>query len=124
MKNVLKGFFVLSMSVGFSFLQPIGIEAQSADTPASRAAHPAGVTAEDQGKAESDVEMTAKIRREIMAKETLSIRAKNIKIITMKGKVVLKGEVANGDERTALLGIATTHAGSENVKDEMVLKTR
>src|ERR1700738_3854393 len=53
------------------------------------------VTPLDQSESESDRKITQKIRQAIVADDSLSTNAKNIKIITVKGIVTLRGPVAN-----------------------------
>ena len=45
----------------------------------------------DQGSSKTDVATTAQIRKEIIAGENLSVNARNVKIITLNGRVTLRG---------------------------------
>jgi hyperosmotically inducible protein len=73
----------------------------------------ATLTPADQGHSKSDREMTAKIRRAVVKNDQLSITAKNIKIITVDGKVTLRGPVKSAQERSIIDSIAQkAHAGS------------
>lgn len=56
----------------------------------------------DQSESESDRTITQRIRQAIMADSALSTNAKNIKIITIKGVVTLRGPVANAQEKDAI----------------------
>jgi len=49
------------------------------------------LTPGDQGSSDSDRQITAEIRRAITANDQFSTEAKNIKIITINGKVTLRG---------------------------------
>ncbi|MDT3779649.1 BON domain-containing protein [Nitrospira sp. MA-1] len=70
----------------------------------------------DQSKgSEEDVEMTRRIRQELMADTTLSMNAHNIKIVTLNGKATLRGPVDTQDERRRILKIATLIVGLNNV---------
>ncbi len=70
----------------------------------------------DQSKgSEEDVEMTRRIRRSLMADDTLSMNAHNIKIVTLNGKATLRGPVDTHDERRRVLKIATLIVGLNNV---------
>src|ERR1041385_8893131 len=51
------------------------------------------LTPGDQGTSEADREVTRNIRRALMKNDQLSTTAKNIKIITVNGKVTLRGPV-------------------------------
>jgi hyperosmotically inducible protein len=68
----------------------------------------------DQGNSKSDTEITAKIRKAVMARDGLSVSAQNVKIITSKGHVTLRGPVNSDDERRIVeeLAVAATSQGS------------
>ena len=55
--------------------------------------------AQNQSSAASDRELTAKVRKAIIADKDLSTYAHNIKIITQNGTVTLKGPVKSDDEK-------------------------
>ena len=55
-------------------------------------------TAEQQSNASSDRELTAKIRKTLLADKSLSIYAHNVKI-TINGAVTLKGPVKSDEEK-------------------------
>ena len=63
----------------------------------------ATVTAQDQSESVPDRELTQKIRRAILADDSLSTNAKNVKVITIDGVVTLRGPVANEQERNAIV---------------------
>ncbi|MCA9421233.1 MAG: BON domain-containing protein [Nitrospira sp.] len=70
----------------------------------------------DQAKgSEEDVEMTRRIRQSLMADDTLSMNAHNIKIVTLNGKATLRGPVETHDERRRILNMATLVVGLNNV---------
>jgi sporulation protein YlmC with PRC-barrel domain len=77
----------------------------------------------DQGTDESDVKLTKDIRSSVMDAE-LSYDAKNIKIITNGGRVVLRGEVQNEQEHQAVLNIAQKHANAMKITDEIKVKSK
>lgn len=56
----------------------------------------------DQSESEADRTITQKIRQSIMSDSALSTNAKNIKIITIKGMVTLRGPVASAQEKDAI----------------------
>lgn len=56
----------------------------------------------DQSESEADRTITQKIRQAIMADDSLSTNAKNIKIITINGVVTLRGPVANSQEKEVI----------------------
>lgn len=57
----------------------------------------------DQSETEADRTITQKIRQAIMSDNALSTNAKNIKIITIKGVVTLRGPVASVQEKEAIV---------------------
>jgi hyperosmotically inducible protein len=66
----------------------------------------ASITPMDQSQGfRSDVETTRKIRREIVADDSFSTYAKNIKIITLNGVVTLRGPVRDTAEKTKIANI-------------------
>lgn len=56
----------------------------------------------DQSENEGDRKITQRIRQAIMSDDSLSTDAKNIKIITIKGVVTLRGPVASSQEKDAI----------------------
>lgn len=80
---------------------------------------PAQMTADDQSNKKSDVQITADIRKAVMADSTLSTYAHNVKIITKNGKVTLKGPVRSAEEKTTVAAKATEVAGATNVTNQI-----
>ncbi len=56
-------------------------------------------TAQNQSNQKKDVEITRELRRSIMEAKGLSVDAQNVKIITQKGKVTLRGPVESESEK-------------------------
>lgn len=75
-------------------------------------------TADEAAQSGTDLDLTAKIRKDIMAADGLSTNAQNAKIIVDKGVVTLAGPVANDAERTKLLAIAAS-AGATSVVNQL-----
>ena len=100
-------------------------EAVSADNTAvnQRDRDPAAKTPIDQDENKSDVNTTAEIRQRIVNSENMSINARNVKIITSKGKVTLRGPVNSAAEREAIVRFAREVAGEGNVDDQLELNT-
>lgn len=72
-----------------------------------------GPTPFDQGTSESDRKITQVIRKAVMADDSLSFNAKNIKIITRDRHVVLRGPVNNQKERAAVEVLANRVVSSD-----------
>jgi osmotically-inducible protein OsmY len=76
-------------------------------------------TPEDQSNNESDLQITARIRQAILDDQTLSVTAENIKIITVDGKVTLRGPVKSAAEKSAIVAKAQQVAGTTQVDDQL-----
>ena len=79
-------------------------------------------TADQQKNDKADLETTRQIRKAITADESLSTYAHNIKIITVNGKVTLKGPVRSEDEKGKIEKIASDAAGAGNVVDQIAIQ--
>jgi len=77
------------------------------------------VSAADQSNDKADVEITRKIRQAVVKDKAFSTYARNIKIITVQGRVVLKGPVRNNDEKLKVEQMAKDVAGQDNVLSEI-----
>ena len=76
----------------------------------------------DQGNSKSDTSMTAQIRKGIMARDNMSVNAKNVKIMTIDGRVTLRGPVDSAEEKTRIGEIANSIARMENVSNQLEVK--
>ena len=77
------------------------------------------VTADQQKNNKTDLQLTAEIRRAVIAEKSLSVNAHNIKIIAVNGTVTLKGPVKNVSEKTTIEEKAVAAVGKANVKSEI-----
>jgi len=77
------------------------------------------LTPMDQGSSEADRNTTMQIRQALMRDKTLSFTAKNVKVITINGKVTLRGTVKRDAERTAIDNAARNVAGSSQVESQL-----
>lgn len=75
------------------------------------------LTAGDQSLKRSDTDITAAIRRAIVADDVLSTYAHNVKIITKDGRVTLKGPVRSQAEKTKVGRLASQAAGQAKVSN-------
>lgn len=73
----------------------------------------------DQGNSKADTDTTAQIRKGILAIKDMSLNAKNVKIITDKGRVTLRGPVKSEEEKRLIGEIANRIARSENVDNQL-----
>jgi len=80
------------------------------------------VTPVDQGNNQTDLKITQQIRQAVMADDSLSFTAKNVKIIAVNGKVTLRGPVSSDQERAAIEAAAKKVAGPTNVENQIEVK--
>lgn len=76
----------------------------------------------DQNENQRDINITTEIRKAVLAKENMSLNARNVKIITADGKTTLRGPVNSEEEKQVIEGIAKVHAGNDNVTNEIEVK--
>lgn len=77
------------------------------------------LTPGDQGGSESDRTLTQHVRQGVIENDTLSISAKNVKIITQDGVVTLRGPVKSSDERARIAAIAQHVDGVKRVDNQL-----
>ncbi len=82
------------------------------------------LTPADQGGNVSDVTLTQQIRKAVTDTEGLSVNARNVKIITVNGRVTLRGPVRNADEKAKIAAIAARFAQAGNVDDQLEVAAR
>ena len=80
------------------------------------------LTPEDQKETESDIKITADIRKAIIKNKSLSVDAQNIKIITRNGVVTLRGPVETKKESKKLKKIAKHTPGVLKVDNQLEIK--
>lgn len=76
-------------------------------------------TPDDQAANERDMTLTQAIRQAVMEDKSLSTDAQNIKIVTVDGKVTLRGPVKSDAEKTAIAAKAQLIAGSTAVENQL-----
>ena len=79
-------------------------------------------TADQQKNDHTDRYLTQQIRKAVVADKSLSTYAHNVKIVSQKGNVTLKGPVRSEDERKSVVAKAEQIAGSGNVTDQLSVK--
>lgn len=83
------------------------------------------LTPEDQAKGSAaDVELTRKVRQELVNDKTLSTDAQNLKIITLNGMVTLRGVVSSADEKAKVDALAKKVSGVKQVDNQAEVKTK
>jgi sporulation protein YlmC with PRC-barrel domain len=101
----------------------IGGDVSKPDNSAKNERDMGGKTATpgDQGNSEGDLKLTKDIRSAVVASD-LSFNAKNIKIISNNGQVVLRGVVDTTAEHQEILKLAKAAAGSAVITDQLEVK--
>jgi hyperosmotically inducible periplasmic protein len=82
------------------------------------------LTPDDQSNAQGDRDVTQEIRRNVVADDTLSFTAKNIKIITREGVVTLRGIVKTDHEKDRIASIAKESSGGNRVDNQLEVKEK
>lgn len=76
-------------------------------------------TAFDQSNKQADIDLVANLRSEVLKLDNLSMNARNIKIITNAGHVVLRGPVKSVGEREAIEKVVRRIAGDDNIDNQI-----
>src|SRR6202030_127461 len=79
-------------------------------------------TAEKQSSSNDDLALTQKIRQAVMKDGSLSMNAKNVKIIAQNGKITLKGPVDSQKEKDTIGTEAGEIAGKDKVDNQLEVK--
>lgn len=89
---------------------------------ALNARDPNALTPMDQSNDTSDVEITQAIRKRVIGDDDLSFNAKNVKIITVGGKVTLRGPVESSEESATVERSARDIPGVTKVDNQLQVK--
>jgi osmotically-inducible protein OsmY len=116
------------------YVGPVQAEDTSTRTPAAVAPDNTGrnvrdrddktLTPFDQSETEADRTLTQRIRQDIVADDSLSVSAKNVKIISANGIVTLRGPVKSEEERARIVAAAQQIAGKNNVQNQLEIAGR
>lgn len=79
-------------------------------------------TSGDQSESPEDIKITAAIRRAVVADDSLTMTATNVKIITADGVVTLRGPVKTEAEKTKIAELAKKNAGKAKVDNQLEVK--
>lgn len=80
------------------------------------------LTAGDQGNSPGDIAITANIRKAVLARDGLSVNAQNVKIITLNGRVTLRGPVNSEEEKTIIGDIASGVVQVSEIDNQLEVK--
>jgi hyperosmotically inducible protein len=113
----------LSLSVCASWTETARAQEPDNTKVNKRDKNPGEATADQQKMNPADRDLSAKIRKAVMADKTLSTYAHNVKIISQDGVVTLKGPVRSDDEAKAIVAKAVDVTGSaDKVVNQMSVK--
>jgi hyperosmotically inducible protein len=79
----------------------------------------ATLTPGDQSESEADRTLTQRIRQAVMADDSLSTTAQNVKIISINGVVTLRGPVNSAQEKANIDAKAQQIAGASKVDNQL-----
>ena len=80
-------------------------------------------TSGDQSESPEDIKITAAIRRAVVADDSLTMTATNVKIITANGVVTLRGPVKTTEEKTKIGQLAKANAGKAKIENQLEVKS-
>jgi hyperosmotically inducible protein len=115
-----------SMSASLTNSSGLGAGMTNADNSANnvRDRSDTNLTALDQGNSPADLKLTQQIRQSVVSStNNFSVMAQNIKIITVDGKVTLRGPVQTDLEKSTINSIAQSIAGDGNVDNQLEVKS-
>jgi hypothetical protein len=78
-----------------------------------------GPTASDQSNDPTDLRLTQEIRKALVDDDSLSMNAHNVKVITNRGIVTLRGPVDDAAEAARVVAVAERVAGAKRVRNEL-----
>lgn len=76
----------------------------------------------DQSNTPEDLRITRSIRQAVVKDESLTMTAKNVKIITSGGQVTLRGPVNTTEEKDKIGALAKAAAGEAKVDNQLEVK--
>jgi osmotically-inducible protein OsmY len=76
----------------------------------------------DQSNSPEDLKITQAIRQAIVKDKSLTMTAKNVKIITASGQVTLRGPVNSAEEKARIEQFAQSAAGGAKVDNQLEVK--
>jgi hyperosmotically inducible protein len=82
----------------------------------------ASLTPPKQSENERDFQITRTLRQSLMRDDGLTLTAKNVKIITINGRVTLRGPVKHAGEKAAIEKKAEEIAGNGKVDNQLVVE--
>ena len=84
----------------------------------------ATLTPGDQSESKADLDLTQRVRQAVVADDSLSTNAHNVKIITSNGVVTLRGPVNSTKEKANIDAKARHLAGETKVENQLEIVTQ
>jgi osmotically-inducible protein OsmY len=81
-------------------------------------------TADDQPQNKQDLELASNIRKAVVSDSSLSVNARNVKIIASNGVVTLRGPVKSQEEKAAIEAKAKSLAGVTSVNNLIEVESK
>ncbi len=112
------------LCLGTFALSGIAEDQPAADNTAKNERDRSGesLTSGDQSNRPEDIKLTADIRKAVVGDDSLSMMAKNVKIITVDGAVTLRGPVKNEMEKNTVAKLAASAAGDAKIDNQLEVK--
>jgi len=82
----------------------------------------ATTTPVDQSNDQASLQVSADIRKAVVADDSLSMMAHNIKIITERNTVTLRGPVKTVEEKARIEALASQYAAGATLRNELTVK--
>jgi hyperosmotically inducible periplasmic protein len=124
MKRNIKQALLVFLASAVLSVPAIAADEPDADNTKKNAADRSGAskTSGDQSNTPEDLKITQSIRKAIVKDGSLTITAKNVKIITANGRVMLRGPVNSAEEKTKIESFAKAAAGEGKVDNQLEVK--
>lgn len=118
-----KSLSVIASLLALTAVVNAGDKPVAADNTGKNERDKSGQTATpfDQSESDADLQITVKIRQEVIKDDDLSLLAKNVKIITSDSRVVLRGPVKSEAEKEKIAVFAKS-AGAGEVINQLEVK--
>ena len=123
-RNTKTTFLALSSVLAMSFAAIAADQKPAADNTDKNERDRSGETktSGDQSESPEDLKITQSIRQAVVKDDSLTMTAKNVKIITAGGKVTLRGPVKSADEKMKIEALAREAAGAAKVDNQLEVK--
>jgi hyperosmotically inducible protein len=79
-------------------------------------------TSGDQSNNSDDIKVTAAVRQAIVGDKSLSMTAKNVKIINNNNVITLRGPVDSAQEKSRIAQLAQSAAGGAKIDNQLEVK--